>query len=264
MFPLKKTMLKKAQLTLFIILGIMMLMITAFLIHFKGAAQEGNLQPETQKFAEADLSPENVKDFVNRCIRNTAETGIYIIARNGGYVMPENKTEGRVKAAYFGYGGGNVYPSAETVREEISSYVASNLFFCTQNFNEFRNRGWNITDGSMNVTAVFTDDGADFTADYPLALEKNDLKMDLNGFHASAKGMRISFLYDIAADIAKSQADSDDFDVGYFERLGRENNVTIDMAAADAAEDSSMIFFIEDPASGFKDRQFVFRFAVKG
>ncbi|MBI2151900.1 hypothetical protein HYU21_04200 [Candidatus Woesearchaeota archaeon] len=109
---------KKGQLTIFIILGLVILVVgSIFYLYFKP-----NLEQPKQISS-------NVEYFINDCLKKTLESGIKEISLNGGEYLPQDSTyfsEREIKY-YLKNGVTKDFPNLET---EISKYVAAQMSSC--------------------------------------------------------------------------------------------------------------------------------------
>ena len=76
---------KKGQITLFIILGIVLLFSTAIILFIRSQAKEEMpMVPEVTESLPTEIQP--VKDFIESCVEITAKDAIEMIGVHGGYI----------------------------------------------------------------------------------------------------------------------------------------------------------------------------------
>ncbi len=77
---------KKAQLTLFIIIGLVMVLLVGSVLYLFGSKEPAKSEQEvsSQKFRQAAMQP--VKDYVESCLDLAAESGIWLLAKQGGVI----------------------------------------------------------------------------------------------------------------------------------------------------------------------------------
>jgi hypothetical protein len=176
---------KKGQLTIFIIVGVILVASVALFFAFRGGliSEEGIVAtiPETN----------SVNDFVFECVD---EVGIDVINRigdgGGYYFVPENSVSG-VTIYYFD--GINFAPSKEEVEYEISQYVAENLFFCTNNFVDFKDV--DVVQGDIEVVTTIGNEGVNLEINYPISVAKGE-DIDLINDFDRRISVRLGLIYD--------------------------------------------------------------------
>ncbi|MBD3249782.1 hypothetical protein GF336_07080 [Candidatus Woesearchaeota archaeon] len=81
---------KKGQLTMFIILGMFILLIFGLVFYFVNQAKETALQETAEKSLSDALQTDPFKYYTSLCLKATMEEGIKIIGENGGYIYDED------------------------------------------------------------------------------------------------------------------------------------------------------------------------------
>lgn len=160
---LKKS--RKAQVTVFIIIGIIILFSVAIFYYMKNAGLEG------PKFFQPKTPP--VDAFIQQCLENTAREALVSIGAQGGYlVLPTmigaNPTRyvslvpgvgGPYipKVPYWYYEGQTEIPSLEYIEYEIQTYVRQNLDSCIQDFSGLRDEFQIDVYGDYEVNVILGD-----------------------------------------------------------------------------------------------------------
>ncbi|MFC1733401.1 hypothetical protein ACFL6I_24135 [candidate division KSB1 bacterium] len=74
---------KRGQITLFIIIGVVILSALGLFLYLRGQVAE------EEEFVPADIAP--IKVFVDKCLEETAKDAILVVSLQGGYYLaPEN------------------------------------------------------------------------------------------------------------------------------------------------------------------------------
>ena len=127
---------KRGQVTVFIIVGIIILAISAgtFFIVKKVTAEK----LEVGKEAAIPMGAEGVKSYIENCLENTAEEAIHYNFLTGGIYLPTFITfYEEWTIPYYFYLGEDAHPLKEQVEDGISRYVEDNLAICLRNFKSF-------------------------------------------------------------------------------------------------------------------------------
>lgn len=124
---------KKAQLTPFIIIGIVILIAVSLFLYYRSI-----LVPEPEIVPE-DLVP--IKNYVESCLSQVSEEAIIAIGSSGGYLrIPDRILLGNaylevirgssIKVPYWSFNGENYIPTIESMQNDISLYIESNIENC--------------------------------------------------------------------------------------------------------------------------------------
>jgi len=128
----------KAQVTLFIIIGVIILLSIVTVIYFTTRITVVPLEEEI--VIPADIKP--VYDFITECTYDIAKQGIIRAGLQGGYVtmppaiarVPTSYVSvdpfGVVKVPYWYYDGEDRTPSLSAVQREVALFVRDNLNQC--------------------------------------------------------------------------------------------------------------------------------------
>ena len=203
---------KKGQITIFIILGIILLL-SAALFFF--------LRQEVSVFKPTALIPPEivpVNQFILDCVESIAEDGANILGANGGfiYIPDEIKTEtsaylppfeiSPIKTVLWYYRGQKRVPPLDYMRLELVTYIEENLPACLQGFDAF-NKTFNITELGKISSAVKLGE-EDFTVDvnYPLdvILKAKEQKFFIEDFSISIP-YRIKKMHELANQILERE-----------------------------------------------------------
>lgn len=198
--------LKKAQITTFIIIGVILLLTTAAVLIVRQRISERS---------PAIISPEvePVYHFVTACADMYATEAIHTIGVTGGYVeLPPNlKYNPRsylsispledLKMPYWYYDGTLNIPPLEFMESQINDYVLENLPECLQNFTDFENQ-FIITQGNLSVETTIAEEDVVVKVMLPLEIEgKAGLAThNLNEFIAEVP-IRLKKAYELATQI---------------------------------------------------------------
>jgi len=199
---------KKAQITLFLLVGLVLLIGSVFFIYLRS---EKVGIPSRSEVAVSEIVPiefDPAKVFVENCLTQTAMNGLKIIGENGGYIDPlahgfapdPDVTEGNaIRFAsnwlipYWRYLSTDnkceetcelsVVPESKlflyknsgspSIEEQLETYVDQNLQDCLVNFARLRLQGYKVNELSTPKTDVrIRDSDVQFVLDYDLEFSK--------------------------------------------------------------------------------------------
>ena len=175
---------KRGQVTIFIIVGIMLLVVVSLLTFINSYSPKPTI-----------IVPDNVADvhlFVTECLKQSAEEGINILGSQGGYItIPTqiaNNREARLSLypgfviPYWYYPGHSKIPTEDDIKNQISDYVKTNIKECINNFTSFKNRYNIIEIGNITVSVTLATKDVTVDMNYPLSIDvlstKTNVRID--------------------------------------------------------------------------------------
>lgn len=202
---------KKAQITIFIIVGIILLFSSALIFYIKGKVTGVTPDPVIiQKNLPEDL--EGLKKYVEECVYTTGKQAVIIAGSQGGYIYPNDfgvvgnpfdPTEStginpftNVKnfvVPYWYYlespnncNGNCVFSSkrpaligedSSTIQSQISRYVEENLDYCINNFEIYKNMGYDVKpSASLKIDTYITSRSVKIDVYWPMLAGQDNLK----------------------------------------------------------------------------------------
>ncbi|MFC1774694.1 hypothetical protein ACFLZN_00125 [Nanoarchaeota archaeon] len=193
---------KKANITLWIALGIIVFFIVIGLIYFITSYEAPK---------KADVA---IRNYVESCITETALEGLEIIGERGGYVDPLDpeytrknfdlgvaSTEGDVlqidgiTLPYWWYMKGSNdcancivtrenKPTLRNIEEQLELYLKNTLPFCNEGFRSYIEEGYYIRGEDINAKVEFSDTEVIIDVNWPLSVkDAGGGQIRLNDFH---------------------------------------------------------------------------------
>lgn len=128
---------KRGQVTVFVIIGIVILAIIAVGFFLRKDIAQKIQDVKVSQSAALQQKVEEVKPFVSDCIGSTVENAILKVIGSGGYNQPKNAVDYEYYTipVYFDKGKETV-PTLESIQTEIEKALVSNIQSCA-NFNTF-------------------------------------------------------------------------------------------------------------------------------
>lgn len=209
---------KRGQVTLFIILGIILLLIGGTVIYFITRTPDVE-EVEVERRVEVSVASQPIQTYVQECIQSTAKQGV-VLMQQGGYInltesFPNikadatNPTESDVlvvmegiQLPYWLYMKSsnnclqnckfdtkkpNLYKTSgePSVEGQLERYLESELSECVDNLNAFSEQGYVlIEEGEPIADIVVTSGSLDIQVDYPITFEYEESTTDLQRFNA--------------------------------------------------------------------------------
>ncbi|MCD4760203.1 hypothetical protein K8R33_04940 [archaeon] len=154
---------KRGQVTVFIVVGIVILIVFALLFFLRSTITESSFEDEMNALTvPKQLEP--VKIYLDSCLKQTVEEGVFILGEQGGYInLPEDIAQRSTlnpfsntleiykgaEVAYWYYETANGIeiqniPTKEKIELEIEAYVNENFADCFYKMPIFEEQGFTI------------------------------------------------------------------------------------------------------------------------
>lgn len=276
---------KKGQVTIFIVIGVILLLTAATYVILRVTKQE---QPSEQAvISEVPVEFQPINDFVESCIAKTGKDAIKLLGFHGGYTdlnrygikaNSAEPTEGRaflfnsndVKSgvAYWNYFKSdnqcetNCECSSEqpylkkaegapNIEAELEDYVDKNLKICLLDFAAFEKQGFNInTIGDVKTTVTIRENDVLFLVNYKIEAKKGDSEFDIENF-IKIVPVKLKKIYELANEIKEKE-----LNFTYLERwtveqlsglgLGINGNKLPPIAASELSPSESPVYWIKE------------------
>jgi len=166
---------KRGQITVFVIIGLIVLLTYFLLSYYKKESIE-----ETELIMP-ELIP--VQNYVIRCTENLAREAIDLVGLNGGYVyfppwisndassylqlspIPE------LKNPYWWHDGISTIPRLNFIADQISEYAENNMEACIDNFTSFGDTYEVIELGNFEVMTIIGEEDITVKTTYPIEVK---------------------------------------------------------------------------------------------
>ncbi len=241
---------KKAQLSIFVIIGLIVLAAVSAGIYFY---QQSSTIDQNSPL---ELSP--VKNYVDQCIDQVAVPGIYLLGLQGGqiFVNRENVNISSLNVVYGYYKNRNVLVTKQEMEQQISTYMELQLPVCLSNFESLKEKGLNVTARNITAKTTIADNEVFININYPVTI-KQDLQSQKVDSFSRKYAIRLGHIRDVADQVVKKQQE-DPYSINY------QFLTTFDVHIETSLYDNeSLIYKIEDPLSKQKTIPYVFEFGMK-
>jgi hypothetical protein len=211
---------KSGQITIFIILGILILFGSATYFYIKGKTT--TFEPNTIETKKTTA----LHPFVESCMELKTKEALGIIGSTGGYIdyplMINNDPASYLKIApideakmpYWWYAGENRIPPLTreenegfSIQKEIEDYLIAHIDECILNFSSIK--GYDVTKtGAVDVKITFAEKGVDVEMKYPLRAvkvpEQNEFSLNTYDFFVKVP-IRFKEIYKISKKIMEDE-----------------------------------------------------------
>lgn len=249
--------LKKSQMSGFIIIGLIIIIVTAVFLYIRFQSHE--------VIKDKDIIVANyaqpVKEYVDLCVKSTLENSVFTVSKQGGYfeVPPFLKVSKITNIPYY-FHEVSIVPSEERITEELSKYINFNLKNCINDFAPFMDKGLFIESGEMNSKVSINPKGVSVKVDYPVTVIKDDKTQLIPSFSESML-VNMKDMYDASKNItAQISANPDYIPVTYLTNLATEKKIELKLIRL---QDDSMIYLLVNNETRIMNEPYTFAFAVK-
>lgn len=133
-------MLKRGQVSVFLVVGIVILLLSALFFFIFGQLTKAPLEVEAEQAVES-LGPKGaVQAYVEDCMQKTIGPSVYLLALQGGIIYPDEDStillteHGVVNYAWLNGVNGI---SKEKMEQDLATYLQENVEFCLGDFETF-------------------------------------------------------------------------------------------------------------------------------
>lgn len=222
---------KRGQVTIFIILGIVVLAVIGFVLYGQGLLTGSTLSDEeSQQLVSAQVEP--MKEYIKTCVKRELVKGVHLISVQGGYLDPADyEVLGARHVSYACMGGRTLLPMLSSIEDELQRYMElaetrGSIETCIDDFGFFRDTGLEITHSFSNMvtfTPEILQDRIRQELKYPVALSKQGATANINDLGFAIES-NLTAVYKVASDVVIVECAGEDFDISdYFWNYGRED-----------------------------------------
>jgi len=224
---------KKAQITLFIIISIVVIAVVGILFFIRAKTEAGVSGAEN---IPQEAHPLNM--FVESCLRETAETGLRIIGERGGYINPEengiNANEGNptesnavymskdwIVPYWFYMESENsckeecVFKTAipslrkgeNSIEKQLERYIEKNIGKCFNDFTDFKKQGYSVESTEPKADVVIGKNDISIILENKIVLKRGEIEVKQEKFYTRLD-VNLDRIYRFAKDITEKEIEN--------------------------------------------------------
>jgi len=238
-------MVKRGQVSIFIILAIIIVIaiVIAIIIRL-------NFFPNNQVHPEV----QPIHDFIDNCLEETGEYGVYFIGQTGGYFITPELSIDDGTAIYFDQE--NYMPSKELIESELSNYIEGMIDLCIDNYKDFPD--FEISGQEKTVKTVIEDTRVISELTYQVTISKAEKTYNIEKFQAEIP-VRLGIIYKAIKEFTDDQiTHPEEVCVTCITRIAEEKDLYFRMLDYD---ERTVLFNIRDKNSKILGEEYVFKFA---
>jgi hypothetical protein len=178
---------KKAQLTIFIVIAILVIAVVGLFFVFRD-----NSGGEK---SSGDVDISDVVNFIDGCLEESGMESLHLIGLRGGYLDPHEASTNFGVPFYLYEGSPNI-PTKQLIEQELSKSVESLIPLCFENMSlaeEFVGLEVELA-RDPRVKTFILEDRVDFELNYPIKVSKGESSSVVEDFDQSVN-VRLDVLY---------------------------------------------------------------------
>lgn len=248
---------KKGQITLFIIVGVIILLVVSISLMMRASVTKRDLSAEIER----DVLPNDVvpiRNYMEFCLEKLLTPSIFLLGIQGGYLNPPDDAL-LTRSAVVAYGaidGENMLPTHEQIQLELETYLEESIEVCSASLIVFENQGLKIERGDADATVSVTGDSVLALIEYPVTVTLLDSTYGINEFFVSVP-IRLGYILDELDLIIATIVENPEF-VDYEGLSQRGGHVSIM-----PYNEETILYSFQDKESTIDEAPFTFMFAVK-
>jgi hypothetical protein len=236
---------KKSQVTIFIIIGIVLIGIIVLALFLRGKTP---VEPIPQDFLP-------VYNLVQECLVETGENSLLELGQTAGSNFDLYNVS-NIRSGYYFFEGKSYLPTKQELADTISEKIKYSLYTCVNSFEELQD--FQVVEEDINVKTSIEDEKVILELDYPLTVSKNGKTTQLEKFNTEIL-IRLGIIYKVIAEINQEQLENPQaICVNCFQQLAEQNDLNIEVFEYD---ETTILFMIRDGNSKIKEEDFVWVFA---
>jgi hypothetical protein len=245
-------MVKKGQLTVFIILGVIILLVVGSILYFVFL-----FGPDGGADDSSELSREAIpiQRFVENCLVGVGGPGAYLLAAQGGFIYSYDTflNAEHEQIAYHLELGERVAPLISYMEGQLNQFIADSLLLCLDNFQDFES--YQFSYGEVNVSTRIENEIILVDVLFPIQIVSDNTETELSAFHITLP-LRLGNLLGVRDEIVADLTASEFLDLDALSSYDVEVSVL-------PYDKQSMVFSLYDAASVIDEAPFHLNFAVK-
>src|SRR3989338_6828012 len=194
---------KRWQITLFVVLGIILISVLAIGLYFKQQIAVKEASGEIPSLSSLPPDLELLKEEISDCTRMVSEEALYFIGQQGGYFLPPDDA---LPFESYNIALGikretKTLISEEELKKEIASYITVALPGCVD-YLTYTNEGLHIFDQAPVIDVKLNDENTEFSIEYKVTAEKEANTYNLFEPYEISLPYRVKKVYESTSRIA--------------------------------------------------------------
>ncbi len=251
-----RAMEKRGQITVFLLVGVLLLLLFAGILYFTSISQKKSLQAE-EEHPLASQFRARIAAYVESCLRSTATPGLFLLARQGGRIYPPPDTVliTENELISFAYRNGERITRKELMEKDLERFISATIKECLDQ-SPFKEEGLRFSAGQPEADVLIQPENINLNLHYPLELQSGDDMLRIQDFTTTLP-VRLGRILSIEEKIIEMHEERPFlYNLGSF----AQQNVTV---VAFPLDEETSIFSIYDEDSVLNSLPFYYWFALR-
>lgn len=256
----KKSFQNKAQTSFFLILGVFIFIaaIIGFVVYSNIKAKKA--EEEAKKIADFSLQAQEVKKFVDDCIRKASFEGLRKLGETGGYFSIPKLIEFK-GTSFWQFDQANIQPFLNQTQERLIEYVDKNVPKCFENANVTQ-YGFLIEKKEPKTLMEFGASDVTIKVIYPIKVSRGQFTKEFSEFF-NTFNIRYRAIYEAATEVNERLFDAD-FDIkNPLKKLDYLKSMDFDISYKMLQEDIITFTITDKKSITPENRNYAFNFVAK-
>lgn len=246
---------KRGQVTVFIIIGILVVIGVVLFFIFSGE--------DAEKKEQMPAEMESVNSFVKECLEESTIDSIYYNSLSGGYYDAPNDsidTGPYFLPVYFD-GGVSKIPSKETMEKELSKSIEDEIIYCLD-FEDFEDEGYEIsTPNQPEAESDILKGRTNVKMDYLMNIRKGNTSVQIESFEETVGFDYLGKYETVKEFIELQETDPEYIFMTQLEEMGEEKG--FDSELIGAGNSSEFFYNFEYPGEVNNNQTYMYSFAIR-
>lgn len=196
---------KRGQVTVFIIIGIVVLVVMGMLVYSGINYSKYGFEKNTQNVQLNSQTAKDINEQIQRCVDYHLKEAISLVALQGGYYnLPKEPMYTFEKMApYYLIDNKTIIPGLDSIKDEISIAFKSRINTCL-NFSKF-NKDVKYNPGSIKIKRLdITTNDTYIEVDIPVEISDNNTRINLKQYNGKVQTNYL-YYYNLSKEITNEQ-----------------------------------------------------------
>ncbi|MBI2653931.1 hypothetical protein HYX02_03905 [Candidatus Woesearchaeota archaeon] len=239
---------KRGQITIVMALAIVMLIIAALTIYVLNYYKKNFTEPLV--FEKA-----SIENYINNCIKKTAEDGVKLLGKQGGYINLEDSIKAQNNIAVLSLNNKSKAQPIAGMENDLSNYLKNNLNSCLKNFKDFKRQGWQVEAGSIKAAAKINENDVTFEANFPMSVNSKGDTIKFERF-VIMLNVRLKYVYELVDSIV-------DFKIKHNRDIDLKDATKYDVEIVVFLHNKNIIYAIYDHKYPILNKPYMFIFGLE-
>lgn len=225
---------KKAQITIFVIIGLILVALISLSLVFKESILEQAGKFEITKGLAMSTEARKVQSETQQCVSQLAELGLIVLGLQGGYFIIDERVQHTetqtvyeqipyTGTAYVYFKGQNLVPTKELMGKQLAYFITGAMPVCHNTYD-----GLEVTYGNPITTADISDNEVKLNVNMDVKVKKGEAE---SGFKTVTVNLpvRLGKIQEVSQEIVKNQitVSKDEVCVSCVARIAAENDMEV-------------------------------------